>query len=84
MGHVDAALLQSYKKIFFAKDIFVLAISECFVTPERLYFSMASSGKKAHFFKKKEREVNIIYKLQKNFCEHFFENTCGGVLNSEF
>ena len=50
MGHVDAALLQSYKKIFFAKDIFVLAISECFVAPERLYFSMASSGKKAHFF----------------------------------
>ena len=56
MGHVDAALLQSYKKIFFAKDIFVLDISECFVTPERLYFSMASSGKKHIFFKKRKEK----------------------------
>ena len=55
MGHLDAALRQSYKKIFFAKDIFVLAINECFVTPERLYFSMASSGKK-HIFLKKRKE----------------------------
>ena len=39
---------------------------------------------KSTFFKKKEREVSIIYKLQKNCCESFFESTCGGVLNSKF
>ena len=62
MGHLHATLPQSYKKIFFAKNLFVLALSECFVTPERLYFSMASSENKRASFLKKEREINIIYK----------------------
>ena len=63
MGHLYATLLQSYKKIFFAKDLFVLAWKECFMNPERLYFSMASSENKRASFLKKEREINIIYKL---------------------
>ena len=63
MGHLYATLLQSYKKIFFAKDLFVLAWNECFMNPERLYFSMASSENKRASFEKKEREINIIYKL---------------------
>ena len=63
MGHLYATLLQSYKEIFFAKDLFVLAWNECFMTLERLYFSMASSENKRASFLKKEREINIIYKL---------------------
>ena len=63
MSHLHATLLQSYKKIFFAKDLFVLAWNECFMTPEHLYFSMASSENKRASFLKKEREINIIYKL---------------------
>ena len=63
MGHLYATLLQSYKKIFFAKDLFVLAWNECFMIPEHLYFSMASSENKRASFLKKEREINIIYKL---------------------
>ena len=63
MGHLDGTLLQSYKEIFFEKYLFVLALSECFVTPERLYFLMASSENKRASFLKKEREINIIYKL---------------------
>ena len=50
MDHLDATLLQSYKKIFFAKYLFVLALNEFFVTPERLYFSMASSENKSALF----------------------------------
>ena len=71
MGHVDAALLQSYKKIFFAKGIFVLAISECFVTPERLYFSMASSGKKHIFFKKRKEKWTLFTSCKKTFVNIF-------------
>ena len=71
MGPLDATLLQSYKKIFFTKDLFVLALNKCFVTPERLYFSMPSSKNKSAFFLKKESEVNIIYKLHKNSSENF-------------
>ena len=63
MGHLYATLLQSYKKSFFEKDLFVLAWNECFMAPERLYFSMASSKNKSRSFLKKEREINIIYKL---------------------
>ena len=51
------------RKSFFCKRLFVLALSEYFVTPERLYFSMASSENKRASFEKKEREINIIYKL---------------------
>ena len=50
MGHLDATLLQSCKKIFFAKYLFVLALNECFVTPERLHFSKASSENKSALF----------------------------------
>ena len=49
MGHLHATLLQSYKKIF-AKDLFVLALNKCFVTPEHLYFLMASSENKRASF----------------------------------
>ena len=49
MGHLHATLLQSYKKIF-ARDIFVLALNKCFVTPERLYFLMTSSENKRASF----------------------------------
>ena len=63
MDHLYATLLQSYKKIVFAKDLFVLGWNECFMTSERLYFSMASSENKRASFLKKEREINIIYKL---------------------
>ena len=31
------------RKSFFPRDLFVLTLDECFVTPERLYFSVASS-----------------------------------------
>ena len=47
MGHLDDTLLQSNKKIFSAKYLFDLALNECFVTPERLYFSMTSSENKS-------------------------------------
>ena len=63
MGHLYATLLQSYKKIFFEKDLFVLAWNECFMAPERLYFSMASAENKRESFLNKEREINITYKL---------------------
>ena len=49
-------MLLCYKvtgKSFFAKDLFVLALNECFVTPDHLYFSMASSKNKSAFFLKK-------------------------------
>ena len=62
MGHLHATLLQCCKKIF-AKDLFVLALKKSFVTPERLYFLMASSENKRASFLKKEREINITYKL---------------------
>ena len=60
MGHLHATLPQSYKKIFFAKNLFVLALSECFVTPERLYFSMAFSENKSALFLKKERSKHYL------------------------
>ena len=50
MGHLHATLTQDYKKIFFAKYLFVLALRECFVTPERFYFLMASSENKRASF----------------------------------
>ena len=62
MGYLHATLLQSYNRIFLAKYLFVLALNECFVTPGRLYFSMASSENKITSFLKKDREINI-YKL---------------------
>ena len=31
------------RKSFFPRDLFVLTLDECFVTPERLFFSVASS-----------------------------------------
>ena len=63
-GCYFATKLQGNKS-FFAKDLFVLALNKCFVTPDRLYSSMASSENKSAFKKKrlkKERKVNI-YKL---------------------
>ena len=50
MGGLDANLLQSYKKIFFAKYVFVLALNERFVTPERLYFSTGFSENESALF----------------------------------
>ena len=38
------------RKIFFQEIFFVLTLNECFVTPERLHFSVASSQNKNTFF----------------------------------
>ena len=66
MDQLDATICYKVTgKSFFAKDLFVLALNKCFVTPDRLYSSMASSENKSAFKKKrlkKERKVNI-YKL---------------------
>ena len=64
MSHLDATLLQIYKKIFFPRDLFVLTLKEWFATPEHLYFSVASSQNKRTFFKKERREANIIYNVK--------------------
>ena len=56
MGRLDFTLLQSYKKIFFPRDLFVLTLNDCFVTPERLHFSVAPSENKS-ILKKQNREM---------------------------
>ena len=43
------------RKSFFPRDLFVSTLNECFLTPERLSFSVASSKIKAHLKKKKEK-----------------------------
>ena len=49
------------RKSFFPRDLFVSTLKECFVTPERLYFSVAFSENKSTCKKeKKKREVNIV------------------------
>ena len=47
----------------FCKRSFCFSLKRIFYDPERLYFSMASSENKRASFEKKEREINIIYKL---------------------
>ena len=49
---------QSYKKI---RDLFPLTRKTCFVTPERLCFSVALSENKKHI-KKKKRKVKLCLK----------------------
>ena len=77
------------RKSYFPRDLFVSTLNECFVTPERLYFSVASSQNQSTFKKeKKKREVNIICNVKqlprgillKSCSENFWENTRGRVL----
>ena len=68
----------------FCKRYFCFSYKRMFCYSWTFVFFNGFFRKKAHFFKKKEREVSIIYKQQKNCCESFFESTCGGVLNSKF
>ena len=68
---LSATLLQSYQKIFFSKRSFFLTLDECFVTPERLYFSVASSQNKNTFFFKKRRDRKTLFIMWSSHPEVF-------------